>query len=200
MISSVYTKSHTWLPSHPNSKMLQILNFVTYIWVSELDLASMQGFRSLSFYCCSLSGQSIAVLPKPPPTSTPFSGSPLGNLPQGFCRTWASHLSYSVFVPRTKWGHVSSLVPAGCHLSSPSGTWRRCRQHSVHCSWHQFFSSLPLPTLSYPSLENCLLSCQGFQPSFLQEMLFSVSPQSPWGKELAFHSQLATVWSGRQWE
>lgn len=46
MISSVYTKSHTWLPSHPNSKMLQILNFVTYIWVSELDLASMQGFRS----------------------------------------------------------------------------------------------------------------------------------------------------------
>ena len=62
---------------------------------------------------------------------------------------------------------------------SPSGLGRRCCHHSVPCFWHQSLTSLPLPTFSYPSRGNCLLPCQGFQSSFPQEMIFSVSPQKP---------------------
>lgn len=119
MISSVHTELHTKLQSHPNSKMLEILNFVEYIWVSELDSASMQGWLHREAFVpfpsnvAHLLAKAMAVLPKPPPTSTPFLGSPLGNLPQGFCPTWASQVELLSLCSQDQ---VRASFPAGCHL------------------------------------------------------------------------------------
>lgn len=53
-------------------------------------MTTQEGIFPLSFFCCSPFGQSIhGSASKPPPTSTPFLGSPSGKLPQGFRLNWS---------------------------------------------------------------------------------------------------------------
>lgn len=147
-------------------------------------MTAQEGFNSLSFYCCSPFGQSMAVLPKPLPTFTLFWVPLWATCHRASVRPGASQAE---FLSRRSQDQVRAALLAASHRlpfaesSSPQRspwTGRSYLQHSVLCFWHESLILLPLPTFPYSSLENYFLPCQGLQPSFPQEMSFSVSPQN----------------------
>ena len=50
----------------PCRVLLEPLNLINSIFCAAMT--TQEGFHSLSFFCCSSFGQSMALLPKPPPT------------------------------------------------------------------------------------------------------------------------------------
>lgn len=189
--------------------MLEILNFVEYIWVSELDSASMQGWLHREAFVpfpsnvAHLLAKAWLCFPNllPPPLR---SWVPLwATCHRVSVRPGLPRLSYSVCVPRTKWGQVSPQV-AICPELEPMG-----KLFGDLKKMPSTFGTVLLASVSYIALPaSPFLRLSGEPSPFLPGLsafistgnAFSISPQSPGGKELAFHSQLATVWHGRQWE
>ena len=68
-LSMGFSRQEHWsglpFPS-PCRVLLEPLNLINSIFCA--GMTTQEGFHSLSFYCCSPFGQSMALLPKPPPT------------------------------------------------------------------------------------------------------------------------------------
>lgn len=164
--------------------MLQVLKFyrvhLSLKFMNSIFFAGMtkeEGFYSPSFYCCSLFSQSTGLLPKLPPSfSVP--GFPLQQPATGLCLAWAfpGNITWSWFSGSGE--SNSPLCLAACPAAAicrklepkekPFRIWKKVPSTLVPLLLAQHLTSLLLKLFSCLPLENHLLFCQGFQPSFLQ--------------------------------
>lgn len=168
-------------------------------------MTAQEGFYSLPFYCCSPFGQSMALLPNL--HQVPLcSWVPLWvNCHRASAWPGASQVELlslcSQDQVRATLLTASHRLPCAESLSP----WR-----SLLMGWKKvssIFSTLPLVSVPYIALPANLPLSGGLAPSlpgfptfFHRKWFFQSLHKSPGGKELAFQSQLAPMWYGRQWE
>lgn len=132
-----------------------------------------EGFHSCSFYCCSPKVKAWLCFPNflQPLLScwVPLSAT---------CHraSWASQAELfnlcSQDQVRVTLLTASHLLPFTGKLEprkKPFGTWKEAPPMLVPFLWHQYLTGLPLPTFSFPFLENHILPYQGFQPLLPQK-------------------------------